>query len=198
MVKILNKIWPTRNGSDKNVAYAIAVAQTILNPKYDKITMSDTAIKYKIAKNLNILKHNTGFLLSSSKDETGSIEKDNEKSNNVKKEPVRKPKNILKKLKNSKEEWEDQEELLEDPKEAEKKPEANYFYNVEKELVRKNKNISKKFSKIYKRPRKELPEDPKEAENKPEDNNSTFSIASSSSSLDDNDDSEKETNKNDK
>ncbi|KAF0478846.1 hypothetical protein F8M41_023940 [Gigaspora margarita] len=103
--------------------------------------MSNTAIKYKIAKNLNILKHNTGFSLSSSKDKTGSIEKDNEESINVEKEPVRKHKNISKKLskiykrprvENSKEEQEDQEKLPNDLKEDEKESEDNYSYNVKK------------------------------------------------------------------
>ncbi|KAF0437235.1 hypothetical protein F8M41_004466 [Gigaspora margarita] len=82
MVKISTKIWPSRDGSEENIAYAIAVAQAILNPKYEKITMSDTAIKHKIAKNLDILKHNTEFSLSSSEVET---EKSNEESDNVKK-----------------------------------------------------------------------------------------------------------------
>ena len=52
MVKILTKIWPSGDGSEENVAYAIAVAQAMLNPKYEKITISDTDIKHKIAKNL--------------------------------------------------------------------------------------------------------------------------------------------------
>lgn len=52
MTKILNKIWPTGDASEENIAYAIAVAQTMLNPKYDKITISDNAVKYKIARNL--------------------------------------------------------------------------------------------------------------------------------------------------
>ena len=52
MVKILTKIWPSGDGSEENVAYAIAVAQAMLNLKYNKITMSDTAIKSKIAKNV--------------------------------------------------------------------------------------------------------------------------------------------------
>uniref|UniRef100_A0A8H3ZZ63 Uncharacterized protein n=1 Tax=Gigaspora margarita TaxID=4874 RepID=A0A8H3ZZ63_GIGMA len=84
MVKILTKIWPSGDGSEENVAYAIAVAQAMLNLKYEKIMMSDTAIKHKIAKNLDILKHNTGFLLSSFEDETEN-EKSNEESDNVKK-----------------------------------------------------------------------------------------------------------------
>ncbi|KAF0521880.1 hypothetical protein F8M41_015659 [Gigaspora margarita] len=52
MVKILTKIWPSGDGSEENVAYAIAIAQAMLNPKYEKITVSDTAIKHMIAKNL--------------------------------------------------------------------------------------------------------------------------------------------------
>ncbi|KAF0496168.1 hypothetical protein F8M41_021067 [Gigaspora margarita] len=137
MVKILTKIWPTKDGSDKNIAYAIAIAQMILNPKYDKITMSNTAIKYKIAKIY-------------SEDETSSIEKEksNEESNNVEKKPVRKCKNISKKISKTKSgRVEDQEELPEDLKEAEKEPEDNNSNNIEKEPVRKHKNISKQFGK---------------------------------------------------
>ena len=52
MVKILKKVFPSGDSSQENVAYAIAVAQAMLNPKYNKITMSDTAIKSKIAKNV--------------------------------------------------------------------------------------------------------------------------------------------------
>ncbi|KAF0480272.1 hypothetical protein F8M41_023768 [Gigaspora margarita] len=87
MVKILTKIWSTGDSSDKNLVYAIAIAQMMLNPKYDKIMIFDTAIKYKIAKNLNILKHNTGFSLSSFEDKKGSIkkEKSNKVSNNIEK-----------------------------------------------------------------------------------------------------------------
>ncbi|CAG8797042.1 33087_t:CDS:2, partial [Gigaspora margarita] len=77
---------------------------------------------------------------------------------------------------NPEEKQKDQEELPKDLKEAKKEPEDNYSKNIEK---------------------KELPEDSKEAENEPEDNNFIFSIASSSSLLDDNDNSEKETDEND-
>ncbi|KAF0332826.1 hypothetical protein F8M41_020104 [Gigaspora margarita] len=84
IVKILTKIWPFRDSFEENIAYAIAVAQVMLNLKYEKITMSDTAIKHKIAKNLNILKHNTGFSLSSSEDETEK-EKSNKEFDNVEK-----------------------------------------------------------------------------------------------------------------
>ncbi|KAF0356613.1 hypothetical protein F8M41_014730 [Gigaspora margarita] len=84
MVKISTKIWPSGDGSEENVAYAIAVAQAMLNPKYEKITMFDTTIKHMTAKNLDILKHNKRFLLSSSEDETEK-EKSNEESDNVEK-----------------------------------------------------------------------------------------------------------------
>ncbi|KAF0482711.1 hypothetical protein F8M41_023375 [Gigaspora margarita] len=192
MVKILTKIWPSGDSFEENVAYAIAVAQAILNPKYKKIMMSDTVIKHKIAKNLDILKHNTGFSLLSSEDETEK-EKSNKKSDNVEKtykRPI---------VETTEEEQEDQEDSPKDLKEAEQVPEDNDSNNVKKEPVRKNKNISKKFSKIYKRPKtseieqedqKELSEDSNEAKNEPENNDSR---ASSSSSSDYNNDSKKET-----
>ncbi|KAF0519107.1 hypothetical protein F8M41_016627 [Gigaspora margarita] len=41
-----------RDGSEVNVADAIAVAQAMLNLKYEKIMISDTPIKYKNVKNL--------------------------------------------------------------------------------------------------------------------------------------------------
>ncbi|CAG8477869.1 1688_t:CDS:1, partial [Scutellospora calospora] len=52
MSQILKRIWPSGDASKENIAYAIAVTQTMLNPKYDKITMSDTAVKNLITKNL--------------------------------------------------------------------------------------------------------------------------------------------------
>ncbi|KAF0517319.1 hypothetical protein F8M41_016932 [Gigaspora margarita] len=125
MVKILTKIWPSGDGSKENVVYAIAVAQAMLNLKYEKITMSNTVIKHKIAKNLDILKHNTGFSLSSSKDETEK-EKSNKESDNVEK-TYKRPR-----VETSEEEREDQEDSLEDPKEAEQEPEDNDSNNVEK------------------------------------------------------------------
>ncbi|KAF0390473.1 hypothetical protein F8M41_010825 [Gigaspora margarita] len=122
--------------------------------------ISDTVIKYKIAKNLNILKHNIEYLLSSSKDKTGSIEKEksNEESNNVKK-TYKRPR-----VENFKKEQENYEELLEDLKKAEKE--------------------SEETSEIEQEDQEILSEDSKEAENKPEDNDSIFLIASSSLSSD--------------
>ncbi|KAF0483953.1 hypothetical protein F8M41_023159 [Gigaspora margarita] len=140
MVKILTKIWPSGDGSEENIAYAIAVAQAMLNPKYEKITMSDTAIKHKIAKNLTYKRPRVET--SEREDQEDSPEdlkeakqepEDND-SNNVKKEPVRKNKNISKKfskiykrprVETSEIEWEDQDELSEDLNEAENEPENN-------------------------------------------------------------------------
>ncbi|KAF0458735.1 hypothetical protein F8M41_000895 [Gigaspora margarita] len=75
------------------------------------------------------LKYNTGFLLSSSEDET-----EKEKS---KKEPVRKHKNKSKKISKAKsetseEEQKDQEESPEDLKKAKQEPEDNDSNNVKK------------------------------------------------------------------
>ncbi|CAG8854275.1 45293_t:CDS:1, partial [Gigaspora margarita] len=52
-------------------------------------------------------------------------------------------------------------------------------------------------SEIEQKDQEELSEDSNKAKNEPEDNNSTSSIASSSLSLDDNDDSIKEIDEND-
>ena len=52
MTRILKKIWPGENSSAENVSFAIAVAQTILNPGYEKLTISDTVIKKLMARNL--------------------------------------------------------------------------------------------------------------------------------------------------
>ena len=39
IARILKKIWPDEDSSEENVAYAIAVAHTILNPGYGKMKM---------------------------------------------------------------------------------------------------------------------------------------------------------------
>ena len=52
MSRILKKIWPSGDATNEKVAYAIAVCQTILDPNYEKITMSDTAVKNRAARNL--------------------------------------------------------------------------------------------------------------------------------------------------
>jgi type III secretory pathway component EscR len=52
MARILKKTWPNEDASTENVAYAIAVAQTILNPGYDKVTILDKDVKKLLARNL--------------------------------------------------------------------------------------------------------------------------------------------------
>jgi hypothetical protein len=52
MAKILGKIWPSEDATNEQVAYAIAVCQTILDKKYEKITISESVVKNKIARNL--------------------------------------------------------------------------------------------------------------------------------------------------
>ena len=52
MTRILSKLWPDDDTSLENIAYAIAVSQSMLNPKYNKITISDTFVKKLLAKNL--------------------------------------------------------------------------------------------------------------------------------------------------
>ncbi|KAF0472554.1 hypothetical protein F8M41_025005 [Gigaspora margarita] len=96
---------------------------------------TENQIKSEV-ENYDILKHNTGFLLSSSKDQTEK-EKSNEESDNIEK-TYKRPR-----VETSQEEREYQEESLEDLKEAEQEPEDNDSNNVEKEPVRKNKNILK-------------------------------------------------------
>ena len=52
IARILKKIWPDEDSSEENVAYAIAVAQTILNPGYGKITIEENAVKKLAARHL--------------------------------------------------------------------------------------------------------------------------------------------------
>ena len=52
ITQILSILWSKDDASLENIAYAIAVAQAMLNLKYKKIMMFNTAIKHKIAKNL--------------------------------------------------------------------------------------------------------------------------------------------------
>ncbi|CAG8845959.1 30379_t:CDS:2, partial [Gigaspora margarita] len=90
---------------------------------------------------------------------------------------------------NFEEEWEDQKELPEDPKEAKKEPEDNDSNNVKKLYKRpkvdKKKRFIKRSGNIVRR-----------FENEPEDNDSTSLIAFYSSFLYDNDDSKKRTGEN--
>ncbi|KAF0453208.1 hypothetical protein F8M41_001784 [Gigaspora margarita] len=134
MVKILTKIWPSGDGSEKNVAYAIAVAQAMLNLKYEKIMMSDTTIKHKIAKHIKgqeTSEEEREDQKESPEDpKEAEQEPEDNNSNNVEKEPVRKNKNISKKsarprVETSEIEREDQEELSEDSDKAENMPEDN-------------------------------------------------------------------------
>jgi hypothetical protein len=56
MSRILSKIWPSGNATHEQVAYAIAICQTVLDPICEKITISEDLVKSKIARNLvNIL-----------------------------------------------------------------------------------------------------------------------------------------------
>src|SRR5437763_3640141 len=52
MSRILKKIWLSGDATSEKVAYAIAVCQAMLDKNYEKITMSDTAIKNRAARNL--------------------------------------------------------------------------------------------------------------------------------------------------
>ncbi|RIB12947.1 hypothetical protein C2G38_2041384, partial [Gigaspora rosea] len=52
IARVLKKIWPEEDASEENVAYAIAVAQTILNPDYDKLTIEENVIKKLAARHL--------------------------------------------------------------------------------------------------------------------------------------------------
>ena len=50
--RILKKVWPDEDASEVNVAYAIAVVQTILNPDYGKISIEENAVKKLAARHL--------------------------------------------------------------------------------------------------------------------------------------------------
>ncbi|KAF0473739.1 hypothetical protein F8M41_024867 [Gigaspora margarita] len=52
MNRILHKIWPDGNALPEKIVYAIAICQTMLNPKNKIIMMSDHIIKKLIAINL--------------------------------------------------------------------------------------------------------------------------------------------------
>ncbi|KAF0332788.1 hypothetical protein F8M41_020789 [Gigaspora margarita] len=123
IVKMLTKIWPSGDSSEENVVYPIAVAQVMLNPKYKKIMMSDTAIKHKIAKNLaksgNLQRRagRSGRIARSLKE--AKQEPKNNDSNNDKKIYKRS------RVETSKIEWDDQDDLSDDLKEAKNEPENN-------------------------------------------------------------------------
>ncbi|RIB12103.1 hypothetical protein C2G38_2201588 [Gigaspora rosea] len=76
MNRILHKIWPDGKAPPEKIAYAIAVCQTMLNPKNKIITMSNHVVKKLIAINLNKLEYGRHFSISSSEDETSKEDRD--------------------------------------------------------------------------------------------------------------------------
>ncbi|KAF0529723.1 hypothetical protein F8M41_012614 [Gigaspora margarita] len=80
--QILHKIWPDGNALPEKIAYAIAVCQTMLNPKNKIIMMSDHIVKKLIAINLNKLKYCEHFSISSSEDEASQEDRDKSDDNN--------------------------------------------------------------------------------------------------------------------
>ena len=52
MIKILAKVWPSAQASNAKSAFAIAVCQTMLSSRYEKLTMKEKVLKKKIKKNL--------------------------------------------------------------------------------------------------------------------------------------------------
>ena len=52
MSLILKKIWPSGDATQEKVAYAIAVCQTMLDPKQDSLMISESIIKHKLSRNL--------------------------------------------------------------------------------------------------------------------------------------------------
>ncbi|KAF0392634.1 hypothetical protein F8M41_010495 [Gigaspora margarita] len=65
----------------KKIAYAIAVCQTMLNPKNKIITMLDHIVKKLIAINLNKLKYRKPFSISSSEDKASQEDRDKSDDN---------------------------------------------------------------------------------------------------------------------
>lgn len=51
MARILEKVWPKGDASDEQVAFAIAVCQTVLDPNNESISINETLIKSKVEKN---------------------------------------------------------------------------------------------------------------------------------------------------
>ncbi|KAF0539693.1 hypothetical protein F8M41_006952 [Gigaspora margarita] len=79
--QILNKIWPNGNALSEKIAYAIAICQTMLNPKNKIITMSDHIVKKLIAINLNKLNYCEHFSISSSEDKASKEDRDKSDDN---------------------------------------------------------------------------------------------------------------------
>ncbi|KAF0451500.1 hypothetical protein F8M41_002010 [Gigaspora margarita] len=81
MNQILHKIWPDSNAPPEKIAYAIAICQTMLNPKNKIITMLDHIVKKLIAINLNKLKYRKPFSILSSEDEASQEDRDKSDDN---------------------------------------------------------------------------------------------------------------------
>ncbi|RIB16743.1 hypothetical protein C2G38_2189104 [Gigaspora rosea] len=79
MNRILHKIWPDSKAPPEKIAYAIAVCQTMLNPKNKIITMSAHVVKKLIA--INLLEYSGHFSISSSEDETSKEDRDKSDDN---------------------------------------------------------------------------------------------------------------------
>ncbi|KAF0486744.1 hypothetical protein F8M41_022630 [Gigaspora margarita] len=82
MNRILNKIWPDGKALPEKIVYAIATCQTMLNPKNKIITMLDYIVKKLIAINLNKLKYDKPFSISSSEDKASEEDRDKSDNNN--------------------------------------------------------------------------------------------------------------------
>ncbi|RIB01278.1 hypothetical protein C2G38_2231349 [Gigaspora rosea] len=81
MNRILHKIWPDSKAPPEKIAYAIAVCQTMLNPKNKIIMISDHIVKKLIAINLNKLEYGRHFSISSSEHETSKEDRDKSDDN---------------------------------------------------------------------------------------------------------------------
>ena len=51
MARILEKVWPKGDASDKQVAFAITIYQMVLNPNNESILINEMLIKSKVKKN---------------------------------------------------------------------------------------------------------------------------------------------------
>jgi hypothetical protein len=68
MTKIINKIWKNKKDAPKvQIAYAISVCETILNPKILRIQISEQSVKPKILKYLVSFKIAMNFVTKSGK-----------------------------------------------------------------------------------------------------------------------------------
>ncbi|KAF0396107.1 hypothetical protein F8M41_010135 [Gigaspora margarita] len=81
--ELLQKIRSLRdsNAPPETIAYAIAICQTMLNPKNKIIMMSDHIVKKLIAINLNKLKYHEHFSILSSEDEASQEDRNKSDDN---------------------------------------------------------------------------------------------------------------------